>query len=89
MKGLSMESQHLDQIIKQAERLTSAERLMLAKYLIEKAQKEMPPKKTSRKWSEVIGLIHYPALGEDAQTYISRTREYDDNHRIQNIRDGK
>ena len=84
-----MESQKLEQLIKQLEKLTSSERLILAQHLIAKVQKEIPAMKTSRKWSELIGIIPYPALNEDAQTYISRSREYDDTHRAQIIRDGE
>jgi len=89
MKGFTMESQKLEQLIKQSERLTSSERLILVQHLIAKVQKEIPEKKISRKWSELIGIIPYPALNEDAQTYISRSREYDNTHRAQIIRDGE
>ncbi len=34
-----------------------------------------------RAWREIAGLLPYPALGEDAQEWISRTRHEADEHR--------
>jgi hypothetical protein len=42
-----------------------------------------------RKWRDAAGLLPYPALGMDAQLYISRSRNDDVNHRAHVIRDGK
>jgi len=46
-------------------------------------------KKMHRKWRDAAGLLSYPALGMDAQLYISRTRSDDGNRRARVIRDGK
>ena len=84
-----MTSQSLDQLLQRAARLTPSERLLLASRLIQGVRNEMPSHQSRRKWKDAAGLLQYPALGEDAQAYISRSRRADDSHRAQVIRDGK
>lgn len=35
---------------------------------------EIPTQKPRRKWKDMAGLLPHPALGQDAQTYISQLR---------------
>ena len=84
-----MALQTIDQIMKRAGKLTPSERLLLASRLIQGVRSNLPSRKARRKWSDVIGLLPYPALGMDAQTYISQYRREDDSRRAQVIRDGK
>lgn len=84
-----MALQTIDQIMKRAGKLTPSERLLLASRLIQGVRSNLPSRKTRRKWSDVSGLLPYPALGMDAQTYISQYRREDDSRRAQVIRDGK
>jgi hypothetical protein len=84
-----MALQTIDQIMKRAGKLTPSERLLLASRLIQGVRSNLPPLKTHRKWRDVIGLLPYPALGMDAQTYISQYRRDDDSRRAYVIRDGK
>jgi hypothetical protein len=79
----------LDQLLQRASNLTPSERLLLASRLIQSVRNELPPRKSRRKWKDAVGLLPYPALGEDAQSYISRSRHADDDHRAQVIRDGE
>jgi hypothetical protein len=82
-----MSSQSLEQLLQRAAKLTPSERLLLAARLIQGVRKEIPPHQSRRKWKDAAGLLSYPALGEDAQVYISRTRRAQDNHRALMIRD--
>jgi hypothetical protein len=76
-----MTLQIIDQIVKRAGKLTLSERLLLASRLIQGVRSNLPSRKTRRKWSDVIGLLPYPAFGMDAQTYISQYRREDDSCR--------
>jgi hypothetical protein len=84
-----MALQTIDQIMKRAGKLTPSERLLLASRLIQGVRSNLSSRKTHRKWRDVIGLLPYPALGMDAQTYISQYRRDDDSRRARVIRDGK
>ena len=79
----------MDQLLKRAGKLAPSERLLLASRLIQGVRNEIPARKSRRKWKDAAGLLQYPALGEDAQAYISRSRREDDNRRAQWIKDGE
>jgi hypothetical protein len=83
-----MALQSIDQLLKRARKLTPSERLLLANRLIQEVRNDMPTNKPSRKWKDALGLLPYPALGVDAQLYISRARRADDDGRVRVIRDG-
>ena len=77
-----MATQSIENVLKQAARLTPAERLTLASRLIEGVRQEIPAKDgKSLKWRHLQGMLPHPAYGEDAQAYITRTRREDDGHR--------
>jgi hypothetical protein len=85
-----MALQNIDQLLKRADKLTPSERLLLASRLIQGVRKEMPARrKIRRRWRDAAGLLSYPALGMDAQVYISRSRSDSDGVRARVIRDGK
>jgi hypothetical protein len=84
-----MALRNIDEILKRAGKLTPSERLLLASRLIQGVRSDLPSRKSRRKWRDVAGLLPYPALGEDAQQYISRTRRADGDHRTWVIKDGK
>jgi hypothetical protein len=84
-----MTTQSIDQILKRAGKLSPSERLLLAGRLIQSVRTELPVRKSRLKWMDAAGLLAYPALGEDAQGYISRSRRTDDDQRTRVIRDGK
>jgi len=79
-------SAQLDSLLKQIDLLTADDQLRLVSYAAEKARRKMPLARTHRKWKDVCGMLPYPALGEDAQAYISRTRREGDEHREQLLR---
>ena len=72
-----MALQNIDQLLKRAGKLTPSERLLLASRLIQGVRSDLPSRKSCRKWRDAAGLLPYPAVGEDAQQYISRTRRAD------------
>lgn len=84
-----MALRNVDELLKRAGKLSPSERLLLASRLIQGVRSDLPSRKSRRKWGEVAGLLPYPALGEDAQQYISRTRRADDDHRNWIINDGE
>ena len=75
----AMSTEVLDNLIKQAERLSPDEQLSLAAYLVERARQASSSPR--RKWREIRGLARLSLFGEDAQTYITRTRREADEHR--------
>ena len=79
-----MSTEVLDNLIRQAERLSPDEQLSLAAYLVERAgQASSPPR---RKWREIRGLARPSLFDEDAQTYITRTRREADEHRASTLK---
>lgn len=84
-----MSLHNMDQLLQRAARLTPSERLLLASRLIQSVRNEMPSRQPHLKWKDAMGLLQYPAFGEDAQSYINRSRHSDDDHRTQIIRDGE
>jgi hypothetical protein len=84
-----MTVQNIDQLLRRAGKLTPSERLLLASRLIRDVRAEMPARRSRLKWRDAAGLLKYPALGEDAQTYITRYRRSDDDCRARVVRDGK
>ncbi len=76
-----MLSKTLNELIKEANSLTLDEQLRLAAYLLERARESYPAPSPRRKWQEIRGLARPTLLGEDAQTFVSRTRREADEHR--------
>jgi len=78
-----MASQLLKDLIKQSDSLTSREKLNLIMYLARRVDHTLKP---ARKWSDIRGALPYPAFGEDAQEWVSRTRREGDERREQALR---
>jgi hypothetical protein len=76
-----MASGELERIIKKIGLLTPEEQLRLLAYLSEKAHKTNQVTRPHRLWKELYGAASYPLAGEDAQQWISRTRDEADKHR--------
>lgn len=85
-----MALQQIDQLLKRAGKLTPSDRLLLASRLIQGVRlNASAEERKRRKWSDAAGLLPYPALGMDAQLYISHARSDDSDRRTRVIRDGK
>jgi hypothetical protein len=75
-----MSSEILREIIDKVDLLTPEEQFRLMAALAEKAHVSSGTKdRQHRKWSDLRGMLQYPACGEDAQVYVSRSRREDDN----------
>jgi hypothetical protein len=65
----------LENLIREAENLSPTEQLRLAAHLAEKARQTDLASRARRSWDELCGAAPSPLLGEDAQTWVSRTRK--------------
>jgi hypothetical protein len=74
-------SGRLGEILKQAESLPADEQLELAMRLIERARRSPELAAPARKWMDVAGVAPHPLAGEDAQDWVSRTRQEGDDER--------
>ncbi|MBE2224838.1 MAG: hypothetical protein IAF02_25075 [Anaerolineae bacterium] len=70
-------------VLRQADKLTSEEQLRLITYLAEQARKSVGSSPMPRRWHEIRGAAAYPLMDEDAQNWVSRTREASDTQRGQ------
>jgi hypothetical protein len=81
-----MSKEILREIIEKAAQLTTEEQLHLIDHLRKKTaasrKVETAPR---RKWSDIVGMLQYPACGEDAQDFISRSRREADAKRLGEI----
>lgn len=80
-------TQRLIQLLNQTADLTADEQLELAALLIEQARKKTASSR--RKWLDVAGAAPYPLTGEDAQSWVTRTRQEDENEREQQWRSSR
>jgi hypothetical protein len=74
------------EIMKQAELLSSSDQLELAVLLIERARQNPSLATQRHRWMDAAGVAPYPLTGEDAQDWISRTRQEGDDEREQQWR---
>jgi hypothetical protein len=72
------------EIMEKTDLLTADEQLYLIAEIAEKVRRSaFSEPKEPLKWSDLVGMLPYPACGEDAQEYISRSRrEADENRQI-------
>ena len=63
------------ELVKQAEQLSISEQIELAMRLMQNARAAIDMDATRYSWIEVAGTAPYPLAGEDAQTWVTRTRE--------------
>lgn len=75
-------TQMLIELLHKSASLSADEQLELAALLIEQARKKKAHA-PRRKWLDVIGASPYPLTGEDAQAWVTRTREEGDAGREQ------
>ena len=57
--------------------LSLAERLQLVELIVRRAIPLTTTPSRLRQWSELRGVAVYPLLGEDAQQWVSRSRQED------------
>ena len=73
----------IDLLTEQSAQLTADEQLMLAMRLIDRVRQgaATQPKPSQRKWRDLQGAFAYRLTGEDAQTWVTRTRQEGDKRR--------
>ena len=77
-----MKSEILEEIIEKVDLLTTEEQLSLIDVITRKTKSSVGRSEPPRTWSDLKGLLSYPAYGEDAQSYISRSRQESDEKRL-------
>ncbi|NEO53566.1 MAG: hypothetical protein F6K54_11030 [Okeania sp. SIO3B5] len=71
-----MSQELLNELISKSEKLNIEEKLQLMRYLSNNLQiNDNSTPKPRRKWREIQGKATYPLVGEDAQEWVSRTRQ--------------
>lgn len=80
-------TQTLIQLLNQSASLSADEQLELAARLIEQARKRATAPR--RKWLDVMGVAPYPLAGEDAQAWVTRTRQEGEDKREQQWRSSR
>jgi hypothetical protein len=70
-----MATSELEKIAREAAMLSADEKLQLAARLIEEARQGAPTTVTAVRWRDLRGQVPAPALGEDAQAWVTRTRQ--------------
>jgi len=73
-------------LIRQTDKLTPEERLRLIAYLAEQARQSARQQPPARRWQDIKGAVAYPLMDEDAQSWVSRTRQESDAQREQQWR---
>lgn len=76
-----------DAVVRLAGTLTPQERLRLIAHLATTTQVDVTTPNPGRRWSDLAGTAPYPALGEDAQDWITKTRQESDDAREAQWRD--
>ena len=71
------------ELARQAEQLSISEQIELAMWLMQNARNAIDMDDTRYSWTEVAGIAPYPLAGEDAQTWVSRSREESEHAREQ------
>jgi hypothetical protein len=71
----------LQQVLKQASQLSIEEQLSLIAYLAEQLKQSSQVSQDPPNWFDLEGAVTYPFLGEDAQTWVTRSRQESDAHR--------
>ena len=63
------------ELARQAEQLSVSEQIELAMWLMQNVHAAAGTDAPRYSWAEVAGIAPYPLAGEDAQSWVSRTRE--------------
>jgi hypothetical protein len=71
----------LQDLLRQVEQLAPEERLELIRQVAEGLKKSGAIAKPKPRWSDLKGLAPYPMMGEDAQEWVTRTRQEPQQHR--------
>lgn len=78
-----MNMQSVEILFSQAATLSLDDQLLLMARLAKTVRQQRRQVSTARKWQEIRGIVKGSMLGEDAQTWVSRTRQEGDQQRAQ------
>ena len=70
-----MNAPSVETLVRQAETLPIEDQLLLMARLAETVRQQWRPSAVRRKWHEIRGIVQSPMMGEDAQAWVSRTRQ--------------
>lgn len=73
----------VETLVRQTETLSIEDQLLLMARLAETMRQQWRPIAARRKWHEIRGIVPSPMMGEDAQAWVSRTRQEGDQQREQ------
>lgn len=77
-----MSAEVLDEVLEKINLLDPKEKQQVMTVLSGKEPKcESQETSPHLKWADLVGILPYPAFGEDAQEYITRSRQEDDENR--------
>ena len=71
----------VETLVRQVETLSIEEQLVFMARLAETIRQQWRPVAARRKWREIRGVVQSPMVGEDAQAWVSRTRQEGDQQR--------
>jgi len=63
-------------LLREAEKLSSRDQLQLIQRLLERLRLEEGPNAPRPRWEDYAASAPYPLCGEDAQTWVTRTRRF-------------
>ncbi len=81
-----MDLNTLNELKEKANGLTPEENLDLIAHLMNKVRTASLASAGRRKWSEICGKASYPFTGEDAQTWVTKSRKKSDERRQKGCR---
>ena len=70
-----------ERVLKEAETLARPDLLLLVERLVARLRATEPPARPRVRWEDLAGSAPYPLCGEDAQAWVSRTRQESDDAR--------
>jgi hypothetical protein len=81
-----MDAGVLKELKEKTKGLTPEENLDLIAHLIDKIRAVGMASRGRRKWGEICGKAPFPLTGEDAQTWVTKSRKESDERRQKNCR---
>jgi len=76
-----MASPPYEHVLREAEALARGDQLLLVERLVARLRASGMSTKPRRRWEDLAGSAPYPLCGEDAQKWVSRTRQESDERR--------
>lgn len=75
-------SPQLEKVIESIDKLSTSEQMAVIDWITSRLKKNEGSQAPLR-WLDLAGTVPYPLLGEDAQDWVSRSREIDQQYRNQ------